>query len=139
MALNDDDKNIVSSLLDAQKEQETKYPYDDDFLRMVLGTLLCNRFFLNQSVGLIKPIYFKSEVHQILSRLLFQYFEKYKQPPSKIFIKELVEEHLKKRYHSQDDNYRAVRLLYIAEVNLVYDYYTKGGVGNMMPMLDSPD
>lgn len=139
MGLNEADQLIVNSFVDPDVMPEPKYPYDNDFLRMVLGTLLCNRFFLNQSVGLIKPVYFKSEVHQIVSRLLFQYFEKYKQPPSKIFIKELVEEHLKKRYHSQDDNYRAIRLLYIAEVNLVYDYYTKGGVGNMMPMLDSPD
>ena len=25
------------------------------------------------------------------------------------------------------------------ELGLVYDYYTKGGVGNMMPMMDSPE
>lgn len=139
MTLNDNDKDILASLVDPDKEQETKYPYDDDFLRMVLGLLLCNRFFLNQCVGLIKPIYFRNEIHQLIARILFQYYEKYNQPPSRIFLKDLVEEQLKKKYKVQDDNYRAVRLLYIAELGLVYDYYTKGGVGNMMPMMDSPE
>lgn len=139
MELNDEDRMVVSSLEDPDKERDIRYPYDDDFLRMVIGTLLCNRFFLNQCHGLVKTNYFKSEVHQLFCRLLFQYYEKYKQPPSKIFLKDLVEDHLKKRYKTQDDNYRTVRLLHISELNLVYDYYTKGGVGNMMPMLDNPE
>ena len=116
MTLNDNDKDILASLVDPDKEQETKYPYDDDFLRMVLGLLLCNRFFLNQCVGLIKPIYFRNEIHQLIARILFQYYEKYNQPPSRIFLKDLVKEQLKKKYKVQDDNYRAVRLLYRARI-----------------------
>jgi replicative DNA helicase len=139
MALNDEDKDILASFVNPDKEQETKYPYDDDFLRMVLGILLCNRFFLNQCMGLIKPTYFRNEIHQLVARILFQYYEKYNQPPSKIFLKDLIEEQLKKKYKVQDDNYRAVRLLYIAELGLIYDYYTKGGVGNMMHIMDSPE
>ena len=138
--LNERDQLDYDALIDPNKPvEEPKYPYNDDFLRMLLGTLLCNRFFLCQSVGLIKPIYFRSEVHQNVCRSLFRYFEEYKQPPSKIFIKELMDDYLKKRYPNQDDSYRAIKLLYTTEVNLLYDYYSKGGVGNMFPTLDSTD
>jgi hypothetical protein len=138
--LNEQDQLAFASLVESNKStEEPKYPFNDDFLRMLLGTLLCNRFFLCQGVGLIKPIYFRSEVHQNVCRMLFKYFDEYKQPPSKIFVKELVDDYLKKRYPNQDDSYRAIRLLYTTEVNLLYDYYTKGGIGNMFPTLDSPD
>jgi len=138
--LSEQDQSILSSLVDPDKsEEQPKYPYNDDFLRMLLGTLLCNRFFLCQSVGLIKPMYFRSEVHQNVCRVLFKYFEEYKQPPSKIFVRELIDDYLKKRYPNQDDSYRTIRLLYISEINLVYDYYTKGGVGDMLPVLDSAE
>ena len=138
--LNEQDQLILASLVDPDKaEEEPKYPFNDDFLRMLLGTLLCNRFFLCQSAAIIKPVFFRSEVHQNVCRILFKYFSDYKQPPSKIFLRELIEDYLKKRYQSQDDNYRTVKLLYTAEVNLIYDYYSKGGIGNMFPTLDSPD
>lgn len=140
MELNEQDRSTLASLIDPDKiKEEPKYPYDDEFLRMLLGTLLCNRFFLCQSIGLIKPIYFKSEVHQNICRMLFKYFEEYKQPPSKIFLAELTDDYLKKRYPNQDDSYQAIKLLYKTEINLVYDYYTKGGIGSMLPFIDSPD
>jgi replicative DNA helicase len=140
MELNEQDQRILASLVDPDKaEEEPKYPFNDDFLRMLLGTLLCNRFFLCQSAAIIKPTFFRNEVHQNVCRILFKYFGEYKQPPSKIFLRELIEDYLKKRYKNQDDNYRTVKLLYTAEVNLIYDYYSKGGIGNMFPTLDSPD
>ena len=135
----DQDRAILDSFVDPDKGVDIKYPYDEDFLRMILGTLLCNRYFLTQSTGLIQAHYFRAETHQLFCRLLFNYFEKYKSLPSKIFLKELVDESLQKRYSNQDDKYKTVRLLYFTELNLIYDYYTKGGVGNVMPMLDSPD
>lgn len=137
--LTEQDQSILDALVDPDKaEEQQKYPYDDDFLRMLLGVLLCNRFFLCQSIGLIKPIYFRSEIHQNICRVLFKYFDDYKQPPSKIFIKELIDDYLKKRYPNKDDNYRTIKLIYITEINLVCDYYTKGGVGKIS-LLDSPD
>lgn len=138
--LNDQDQAILNSLVDPDKTgDEPKYPFDDDFLRVVLGTLLCNRYFIAQGASLIKPIYFRSEIHQVICRTLFTYYDQYKQQPSKIFLRELVDEYLKKRYSNQEDTYRAIRLIYQTEINLVYDYYTKGGVGNMMPLCDSPE
>lgn len=138
MKLDENDQTILDSLVDPDKEMEVRYPFDDDFLKVMLGTLLSNRFFLSQCVGLIKPSYFKSEIHQVTCDLLFTYFDRYKQLPSKIFIKQLVDDYLKNR-HKNDDKYKAIKIVYIAELNLIYDYYTKGGVGNLMPTLDSPD
>lgn len=139
--LNASNQEIFDTLNESfsKREEDPKYPYNDDFLRMLLSTLLCNRFFLCQSVGLIKPNYFRSEIHQAACRILFQYFDKYKHPPTKIFMKELVEEFLHKRYTNQDETYRATRLVYLTELNVVYDYYAKGGAGNLMPLLDSTD
>lgn len=138
--LSPQEQRDYDSLVDPNKAiEEPKYPFNDDFLRMLLGTLLCNRFFLCQSVGLIKPTYFRSEVHQNISRMLFKYFDDYKQLPSKIFVKELTDDYLKRRYPNQDDSYRAIKLLYTTEINLLYDFYSKGGIGNMFPTMDAPD
>jgi hypothetical protein len=138
--MDEQDRLILNSFVDPDKPEEApKYPYNDDFLRMLLGMLLCNRFFMCQGSGLIKPAYFRSEIHQEVCKILFGYFNHYKQLPSKIFLRELIDDYLKKRYQNKDDSYRSVRLLYNSELNVVYDYYSKGGVGNMMPMLDSTD
>jgi replicative DNA helicase len=106
---------------------------------MVLGTLLCNRYFICQGINLVKPEYFRSEIHQVVCKTLFTYFEEYKQQPSKIFLRELIDEFLKKRYQNQEDTYRAIRLIYQTEINLIYDYYIKGGNSNIMMMVDSPE
>ena len=138
--LNENDEAILNSLINPDKAiEEPKYPFNDEFLRMLLATVLCNRFFLCQSVGLIKPLYFRTEVHQNVCRILFKYFNDYKQPPSKVFLKELVDDYLKRRYQGQADTYKTIKLLYTTEINLVYDYYTKGGVGDLFPTLDAPD
>lgn len=138
--LNDQDQAILSSLVDPDKTGiEPKYPFDEDFLRVVLGTLLCNRYFINQGITLIKPIYFRSEIHQTVCRTLFTYFDKYKVLPSKIFLRELVDQYLKARYNNQEDTYRAMRLIHQTEINLIYDYYTKGVEGGIMQMVDCPE
>jgi len=135
--LNEADQAIFNSLIDPDQVAEARYPFDDDFLRVLLGILLSNRFFHSQCTGLIKATYFRNEIHQVVCRLLFNYFDKYKQLPSKIFMKQLLDEHLKGR-HQNDDKYRAVKIVYLAELNLIYDYYTKGG-SNLMPTLDNPE
>jgi replicative DNA helicase len=138
--LNDQDQAILNSLVDPDKTGvDPKYPFDEEFLRMVLGTLLCNRYFICQGVNLIKPMYFRSEIHQVICKTLFTYFEEYKQQPSKIFLRELIDEFLKKRYQNQEDTFRAIRLIYQTEINLIYDYYIKGGNSSIMMMVDSPE
>ncbi|MGH7174951.1 MAG: hypothetical protein ACREGR_01160, partial [Minisyncoccia bacterium] len=107
-----------------------KYRWGEDFQRMVLAMLLCDHYFLGQAKDLIEPKYFTSDIHQLVCRLLYYYFEKYETMPSKIFLCEELNSAL-----AQKDT--AVRLLYMTEVKTVYDYYTQGGVGEMLPGLDS--
>lgn len=121
-------------------EQQARYHWDEDFQRMLLGMLLSDRFFLCQAIGLVKPNYFSNEIHQLACRTLLAYFEKQKNLPSRIFLKQEITDKLRERYQSQDvDTFAAVKLLYLGEITTVYDYYAKGGVADMMPGLDSTD
>ncbi len=130
----------IINYLSASQQEQVRYGWDEDFQRVVMGLLLCDRYFLTQSSGLIQPSYFISEVHQMACRILFKYFEDYRQLPSKIYMRQTITDRLRERYQNQDnDTFLTVKLLYLAEINTVYDYYSKGGVGDMMPALDSPE
>ena len=134
------ERSILEKLIDPNQQAEAKYSWNEDFQRVVMGMLLCNQFFLCQSLGLIKSSYFTSEVHQLSSRILLEYFDKYKQMPSKVWMRQAITDHLRDKYSAQDnDTFQTVKLCYLAELNIVYDYYAKGGVGDMMPELDSSE
>jgi replicative DNA helicase len=138
--LSPDDHEVVNKLINNSQQVEVKYIWDEDFQRVVIGMLLCDRYFLNQSLGLVKHSYFVNEVHQMVSRILFDYFEEYRHLPSKIYMRQAVTDRLRNKYKNQDnDTFQAVRLLYLGELNTIYDYYGQGGVGDMMPALDSPE
>jgi len=134
--LTEKDQAIIAQLIDPDVEAQAKYPYSSEFQQVLIGMLLCDRFFLSQSFGLIKPHYFSSEVHQFISRFVFDFFEKYKNLPSKIFVRQGTEEFLKKKYANRVDDFGVFRTIYLGELKTIYDYYTKGGVGNLMPGLD---
>lgn len=137
--LNEREQQLFSQLSDPDQQSQAHYAWDEDFQRVILGMLLCDRFFICQSLGLIKPTYFTNEVHQTISRILFEYFDKQSQQPSKIFLKQEMIDKLKSRYENNEDTYQSMRLLYIGELNTVYDYFSRGGVGDVMPGLDSPE
>jgi len=137
--LTEQERLVLDKLVEVQQSQ-AKYAWDEDFQRVLMGLLLCDRYFLCQSLGLIKPSYFANEIHQNTCRILLDYFQKYRQMPSKIFVKQEVTDRLKDRYQSQDqETFHTVKLLYMGELNTLYDYYGRGGVGDMMPGLDSSD
>lgn len=134
------DKSILEKLIDPDQQAQAKYQWDEDFQRVLMGMLLSNRFFLSQSLGLVKSNYFFSEVHQLSCRILLEYFQKQRQLPSKIWIKQAVTDSLREKYQNQDnETFLTVKLLYAAELNTVYDFYARGGVGEMMPDLDSSE
>jgi hypothetical protein len=137
--LNEQDQELFAKLSDPNQQSQVHYAWDEDFQRVVLGLLLCDRYFMQQSVGLIKKNYFTNEIHQAIAKVLFEYFDAHKQQPSKIFLKQELIDHLKVRYKHNEETYESMKLLYVAELNLVYDYYTNGGVGDMLPGLDSPE
>lgn len=137
--LSEREQELFAQLSNPSQQNQAHFAWDEDFQRVVLGMLLCDRFFICQSLGLVKSNYFTNEVHQLITRLLFTYFDHHKQQPSKIWIKQEILDHLKVRYQNQEDTYQSMRLLYTGELNTVYDYFTRGGVGDMMPGLDSPE
>jgi hypothetical protein len=134
-----DERAVLERLVDPDQQAQAKYLWDEDFQRILLGMLLSDRFFLCQSLGLVKPTYFSSEIHQLACRVLIQYFEKYKTLPSKVFVKQEISDRLRERYQNDNETYQAVKLLYLGEVTTLYEYYSKGGVGDMMPGLDSSE
>jgi len=138
--LNKQDQEVLDKLIDSNQKKEVRFPFEEAFQRSVLGMLLCDRFFLCQSVGLIKKEYFTSEIHQLTCGCLFEYFDHYRHIPSKIFMVQLIVDFLKqKNQNKSNDNFEAVKLLYLGELNLIYDYYTRGGKGDMIPCLDSQE
>lgn len=134
MSLSEQQKVLLDSIGGLENPDNAvaviKYRWGEDFQRMVLAMLLCDRFFLIQARDLIKPEYFTNEVHGLLCRLLYYYFDKYETAPSKVFLCEELHNAL-----SSKDT--AVRLVYMTEAKTVYDYYTQGGVGDMLPGLDN--
>ena len=133
---------LVEELVALNPDQQApvKYIWDEDFQRILIGMLLCNRFFLYQSLGLVKVSYFQNEIHQLICRILFDYFNKYKQLPSKVWMRQGVTDVLREKYqHQNNETFQTAKLIHIAELNTVYDYYSRGGVGDMMPDLDSPE
>lgn len=135
--LSERDQQILNQLIDSNTIDQAQYTWNEDFQRVVLGLLLCDRYFFCQSLSLIKPNYFRNEIHQVVSKILLTYFEKYRHLPSKIFIKQEIEDWLGERYTGQKDILDAMLLRYKAEIEIIYEYYTKGGIGDVIPALDS--
>lgn len=136
--LSEDEQKLFSKILSTEPEN-VKYPFDQEFQRVLVGMLLCDRFFLSQCIGLVDPNYFLSEVHQFLAKFVFAFFDQYNHLPSKVFTKEAVSEFLATKTKYKPENLAILETLYLGELEAVYLYYSRGGVGTMMPGLDSPE
>lgn len=118
--LTNEEVNILKDLIDPDTvNNKSTYNYDEEIQKEIIGLLVSDRFFTLQSAGLIKPDYFTNECHKLVSRIVFNYFEKYKQLPSK---RQVVEE-LKIATTNREDKYK---ILYLGELNSVYEYYIPG-------------
>jgi hypothetical protein len=131
--LNANQQEVLQQLLSLDLDKiaiEGQYRFGEDFQRVIVGMLLCDRFFTVQAEGLIKPDYFTNETHRLVVRLLFEYWYKYKTLPSRVFLTEELTQRLREKES-------AVCLIYLGELNNIYDFYTRGGVGDLVPGLDS--
>lgn len=138
--LDDKEKAILERLADPDQQVQAHYLQDEDFQRELLGFLLTDRVFLSQSVGLVEPLYFSNEIHQKIAQVLFRYFDEQKGAlPTKIFLRNELNDYLRKRYAGQEETYETTKLLYLAEINEIYDYYTRTHSNKMLPWLDSPE
>lgn len=113
--LNEDEKKLVESLVKSEP-QKTKYKFDDNFQRRILGLILTDSHFLVQARPLIQPEYFSNESHVVICQRLFEYFTTYKSVPEKFILQKLVEEKIK-------DRPEAIRIYFQSEFETLYEAF----------------
>ena len=98
---------------------KSKFSWDDTFQRKLLSMLLVDKHMLVQSIDKLKPTYFSNEAHVIICKLLFSFFEKYRECPDIDLIRQSLSDQLK-------DRDRSIQIYHIAELEAIYDYYVAG-------------
>jgi replicative DNA helicase len=116
LGLSDEEAKLLKTLSDPDNVSKEKFIWDQDAQREILSLLLHDKTFLIQSVDLIKPGYFTNESHQLISRILFNYFKKYKGSPSKI---QLIQE-ISSICSAKDSK---VKVGHVGELSAVYEYF----------------
>lgn len=109
----------LDALIDGDAQKPSKYSWDENFQRRLLGMLLTDSYFLIQAQSLVRPEFFSNECHVLACKLLFTHFQKYKAMPEKFVLLEELRDKLREK----DD---AVRLHYLAELDSVYEFYVPG-------------
>ena len=95
------------------------YEWDEEVQREIVGLMLNDKYFVVQSMGLIKNQYFTNECHKIVVDIIYKHFEKYKVLPNKVQLThQLKEVTAKKDPH--------IKVFYLGELNTVYEYYLPG-------------
>jgi len=119
MPLTPEEETLLQSFTDPDAAEKDSYHWDEEFQRQILGMLLCDRYFLVQSQGLIQATYFSDEVHKLICTILHRHFKQYKNPPTKIHLRQEVLDQI-------GDKKKEVQLHYLSELNTVYEYYVPG-------------
>jgi replicative DNA helicase len=121
--LTQEETNLLNDLKDPDyidpKSNNNHYSFDEEIQREILSLITNDKYFLTQSFGLIKPSYFTNQCHQLVSKILYKYFETYKQIPSKTIVLNELNQSIK-------DKEDAIKAFYIGEFNTVYKYYLPG-------------
>lgn len=116
MALTPEEERILNSQQDPDANEKVHYPLTEELQKVILGTLLNDTNFLIQSEGLVFPEYFEVDAHQMICRILFRYFDQYKVKPSRTYVEQELEDHIKEKPAE-------VKLFFRGELNSVYDNY----------------
>lgn len=96
--------------------EKTKYSWDENFQRRILGMALTDAEFLVQAIALIRPEYFSNEVHFTMCDLLFKHYEKHKDLPEKEIFRHFIQEKSK-------DKPEAVRIYFESEFESIYEAF----------------
>lgn len=118
MELTEKEKATLSNLVNPDNNTNAHfYDFPIEVQQELLGCLLTDKYFFEQSMSVVKPHYFNDKAHQRIARILFEYFHKYNQLPDKLVIElelaEQLEENPAKHY-------------YFSELELVLDSYIPG-------------
>lgn len=119
--LSEQEKARLDELNSSKDESinNSKFGWDENFQSMIVGLLLTDKFFLVQSLDKISPEYFSKETHTLIVRILFEYFEKYKDLPPSWFIKQEIRDRLK-------DKKEEIKLYYEADYENIADFTIPG-------------
>ena len=118
--LTPEEQRTLDSLVDPDTAEGTEqYKWDEELQRQIMSMLLRDRHFLIQSVDLVHPVYFTNEVHQLVAKILFQYFKRYKNVPHKFHVAQEMEDAIQ---HKKAE----IKYHYRSELNVVYNYYFPG-------------
>jgi hypothetical protein len=117
--LSQEEQRRLEELNSSNNSNTTKFGWDENFQSMIVGLLLTDKFFLVQSLDKIQPEYFTKETHILIIRILFNYFEKYKDLPPSWFVKQEIKENLK-------DKKEEIKLYYESEYDNVMDFMVPG-------------
>lgn len=117
--LTEDEKARLEELKSSDDLGNNKFGWDENFQSMMLGLLLTDKFFLIQSLDKIKPEYFSKETHVLICRILFEYFEKYKDLPASWIIKQEIKDRLK-------DKKQEIILYYDSDYENIVDFMVPG-------------
>lgn len=141
MSLDDKEKEDLAALRDSDdpsEKPEQRYREEVDYQRQVQGYLLTDLRFFSQYLRLIKSSYFTNNAHRLFYKIAESYYDKHQSLPSRISLRQEVIDYLYKKFNKKETFERA-KLIYLTELNEIYDFYTKSGVGNAIPFLDTPE
>ena len=120
LELTEEEANMVSSFEDPDKKTSKEYyKWDEEIQRELVGLILNDKYFITQSLGLIKPSYFTNQCHQQVVKIVYKHYDKYSFVPSKNIILNELKESIK-------DKEDAIKAFYIGELNTIYNYYLPG-------------
>jgi|688.fasta_scaffold01472_35 hypothetical protein len=114
--LTEDQQKLLETMLQQQNTQ-TKFRWDENFQRRILGILLTDRNFLLQGKALISPEYFSNEVHVETCRILFKLFDDH---PTGIPDRMIMENDLLEKVREKSD---AIKVYYRSELQSLYDFF----------------
>ena len=114
--ITDEQQAILDSLIDPDEPEPVKYSDDKPIQQEILCLMIRDKYFMDQSYGLIKPEYFVDKAHQVICRIVIEFFEDNKRKilPTKSHIVNELKIRLK-------DN--PVVGYYIAELQAVIESY----------------
>ena len=116
MHISDTDKALVESLIENQQQQD-QYEHSYEINKQIVAIILTDRNFLVQSLSLLKPAYFKDQSHELICKIVFDFFEQYKQLPNKAY----VQHELKVKCKNKEQ-----MLLHLGELEAVLMSYVPG-------------
>jgi hypothetical protein len=110
---------ILDGLIGPDAEVKMNMPWDENFQRRILDSLLVDEEFLFKSARFLKPDYWSTEPHVLIAKVLFVFYKQHEALPERF----VIEKELLSRIKDKDD---ALKLLYRAELNTTYEFFVPG-------------